>query len=55
MKYYLMSKNSLMAHLFTIEQLLPDAQVQMPPAFGIFKQAAKVKAGSGPEQTSLEF
>ena len=39
--------------ILTIEQLLHGAQVQMPPAYGTFKQAAKVKAGSGPEQPSL--
>lgn len=39
--------------ILTIEQLLHGAQVQMPPAYGTFKQAAKVKAGSGLEQPSL--
>lgn len=39
--------------ILTIEQLLHGAQVQMPPAYGTFKQATKVKAGSGPEQPSL--
>jgi len=39
--------------ILTIEQLLHGAQVQMPPAYGTFKQATKVKAGSGLEQPSL--
>ena len=39
--------------ILTIEQLLHGAQVQMPPAYGTFKQAAKVKAGSGHEQPTL--
>ena len=39
--------------ILTIEQLLHGAQVQMPPAYGTFKQAAKVKAGSSPEQPTL--
>ena len=44
---YLMSKNSLVARWFTIEQLLHGAQVQMPSAHGTFKQAQKVKTDEG--------
>ena len=44
---YLMSKNSLVARWFTIEQLLHGAQVQMPSAHGTFKKAQKVKQGEG--------
>ena len=44
---YLMSKNSLVAHLLTIEQLVHGAQVQMPPAHGRFNQPQKVKKDEG--------
>ncbi len=38
--------------ILTIEQLLHGAQVQMPPAYGTFKQAQVVKQASG-EQIAM--
>ena len=40
-----MSNNRL--QILTIEHLLHDAQVQMPPAHGTFKQAQKVTKEEG--------
>ena len=40
-----MSNNRL--QILTIEHLLHDAQVQMPPAHGTFKQAQKVTKEAG--------
>lgn len=39
--------------LLTIEDLLRGAEIKMPPPFGTFKQAEKVKQGADVEQKSL--
>ena len=40
--------------ILTIEQLLHGAQVQMPPEYGTFKQAQKIKKADG-VQSALDF
>jgi len=35
------------SQILTIDQLLYGAQVQMPPTYGTFKQAQKVKKDEG--------
>ncbi len=39
--------------ILTIEQLLHGAEIKMPPAFGTFKDAPRVKSGQSNEQTSF--
>ena len=41
--------------ILTIEELLHDAEVKMPPQFGTFKQAQKVDKQAEAEQTELGF
>jgi site-specific DNA-methyltransferase (adenine-specific) len=40
--------------ILTIEQLLQGAKVQMPPAFGTFRQAARVEDKQG-DQLGLDI
>jgi site-specific DNA-methyltransferase (adenine-specific) len=46
------NRDYLRIQILTIEELLHNAEVKMPPQFGTFKQAQRVQQG-GAEQAEL--